>query len=331
MKNKVKYGQFYTKNAEYIIGNLIEDLDKNKVIVEPFCGEGDLLLFNNKVELYDIDPKLENCVQRDTLKDVPDYKDKLVVTNPPFLAKNKNTDKSIYDLYNVGDLYKAAIKSILKCDGGIIIIPLNFFCDEDNNIRNIFFENFNILKLNIFEETVFDDTSYTICSFLFEKKTDNIITETKIVFFPSKEEKIITFSKSSSYKIGSDFIEIIETQENIGIGRLQLGGNPNSNLYLRAIDTGSEDGRINLSINKKPFFGKISDRTFATITMDKKYTEAEEKFICLKFNQILEENRKKYNSLFLTAYRNSSSSYSRKRISFDVAYKLISYIVKTFL
>ena len=142
MENKVKLGQFYTKRSKYIIGNLLEDLDKNLIVVEPFCGEGDLLIFDNEYEIYDIDPKIEGCEKRDTLSNKPDYKNRLVVTNPPFLARNKNKDKSLYNLYEVSDLYKAAIKSILDCSGGILIIPLNFFCDEDNKIRDLFFSKF---------------------------------------------------------------------------------------------------------------------------------------------------------------------------------------------
>lgn len=160
MENKIKFGQFYTKKSKYIIGNLIEDLDKSLKVVEPFCGEGDLLIFENEFEIYDIDPKIEGCEKRDTLSNAPDYKNKLVVTNPPFLARNKNKDKTLYDLYEVNDLYKAAIKSIIGCSGGILIIPLNFFCDEDNKIRDLFFSKFDIIRLNIFEETVFDDTTY---------------------------------------------------------------------------------------------------------------------------------------------------------------------------
>jgi hypothetical protein len=36
MENKVKLGQFYTKRSKYIIGNLLEDLNKNLTVVEPF-------------------------------------------------------------------------------------------------------------------------------------------------------------------------------------------------------------------------------------------------------------------------------------------------------
>lgn len=328
MKNKVKFGQFYTTRANYIIGNLIDDLPKELVVVEPFCGQGDLLIFENKYEIYDIDPKIENCEKRDTLRFTPNYEGKLVVTNPPFLARNKNKDKSIYDLYEVGDLYKAAIKSILTCSGGILIVPLNFLCDEDNSFREAFFARFDVIRLNIFEETVFDDTSYTICSFSFKlKEFDSEIDTIECTFFPSKEVRFFDLKKSAGYRIGSDFIEIIDSQKNIGIKRLLLEGTPNSNLYLRAIDTGTENGKIALEIKRDHFYGKGTDRTFATIVMDKTYTDEQELKICEEFNSILNEYREKYNSMFLTNYRNSGA-YARKRISFDVAYKLISHIIK---
>jgi len=329
LENKKNYGQFYTKRANYIIGNLINDIPENVKLIEPYCGSGDLLILDGDWEIYDIDPKTKDTIQQDTLLNPPCYKNKFVITNPPFLYKNKNNDKTIYDKYNVSDLYKAAIITLLECDGGILILPLNFLCDEDDKIRNIFFESFKILNLNIFEETVFDDTSYTICSFSFIKKDvkDNImLIPTKI--FPSKEEIIIELNSDVSWRIGGEFHKIINNQKNIGISRLvENSKTPNSNIYLRAIDTGTMDGRIDLSLNYNHFYGKNTDRTFATIILDKIYTQDDQQKICEEFNTILESYRLKYNSLFLSNYRNSTKAYSRKRISFDVCYKLISYII----
>jgi len=45
-----------------------------------------------------------------------------------------------------------------------------------------------------------------------------------------------------------------------------------------------------------------------------------------KFNEFLEINRIKYNSLFLTNYR-ESNSIARKRISFDLAFKICNYLL----
>ena len=52
------------------------------------------------------------------------------------------------------------------------------------------------------------------------------------------------------------------------------------------------------------------------------------KIISKAIRDFINENRERYNSLFLTNFRNSTKAYSRKRISFDVAYKLISWIIE---
>jgi hypothetical protein len=57
------------------------------------------------------------------------------------------------------------------CLGGILIVPLNFICSirkNDIDLRKKFISKYNIITLNIFEEQVFEDTTYTICSFQFE-------------------------------------------------------------------------------------------------------------------------------------------------------------------
>lgn len=331
MTNKFKFGEFYTKRAKYIIGNLLQDLDPDLVVVEPFCGEGDLLITNHKFELYDINPKISGCESRDCLINPPDYSNRLVVTNPPFLAKNKNPDKTVYNKWGVTDYYKAAIKSIMGCQGGIIILPLNFLCDENSEIRTLFFSRFKITRLNVFEEAVFNDTTYSVISFSFKVKTlrENL-KESEIIetmFFPSGENSQFELKLRNGYKIGSDFLDIIDNQENIGIQRLTENSKPNSNLFLRATDSGGDRGRISLTINhNNTTHTKQSARTFANIILDKEYSLNQQIIICEKFNEFIEFYRKKYHSMFLTTYRNSTT-YSRKRISFNTAYKIISYVI----
>lgn len=99
-------------------------------------------------------------IKKDTIKNPPDYKNKFLITNPPYLARNKSKDKSLFDKYAVNDLYKCVIKDILTniCLGGIFIIPLNFWSSirlADIELRKAFLEKYDIILLNIFEETVF--------------------------------------------------------------------------------------------------------------------------------------------------------------------------------
>lgn len=324
MNNKKKLGQFYTTNFEYILNGLVIPAEFND-IVEPFVGQGDLLNWigaNKTVECYDLDPKIDATTQN-TLLEPPVYKNKFVITNPPYLAKNKNKDKSIYNKWQVDDLYKAFIKSFVEgeVNGGIIIVPLNFLCDEDSKIRDLFFQNYTITKLNIFEEKVFKDTTYIVCAFSFIKGKQKSAIETHI--YPVASTIMLNLNENYGWRIGGEIYTNITTTHKIT--RLQANQKPNTTLFLYAIDTGSANGRIRLEHNHQPFYGKNTDRAFASIVSN--IPIKDEKLLCEKFNNEIENLRLKYNSLFLTNYRNSSKLYARKRISFDLAYKIISEIL----
>ena len=329
MLKKQLLGQNYTTNAEYIVRDLINIFPKDAKIIEPFAGNFDLInLFSTgDFECYDIDPQNSQTIKQDTLINPPNYINKWIITNPPYLARNKNKDKTIYNLYQVEDLYEASILSLIGCDGGILILPLNFFCGKNNKIRKAFLSKYIIIKLKIFEEQVFKDTSYTVCAFCFIKK-DNDSQELNATFYPVLQNISFNISLQDGYRIGNDFYKLLEHKSNnIKATRLLIGQEPNTKIFLRTIDSGSMNGRIKLEIKEEPFYGKNTDRAFATISLNKTLSLEHQKIIVNTFNTIIEDNRKTYHSLFLTNFRNSTKSYARKRISFDDAYRLIEYIV----
>lgn len=325
-ENKKQLGQFYTTNSEYITQGLLDIFPSDGVVIDPFVGNGDLVrLVDNKLEIYDIDPQIEGTIELDSLMNPVDYVGKWIFTNPPYLAKNKNTDKTIYDKYRTDDLYKASLLSILDCNGGIIILPLNFFSSDNGEVREKFLSKFKIVSVNVFEENVFDDTSYTVCAFSFIKE-DNVEQNIKFKFFPTGKELDIKLIKSNQYKIGYEIYNL--KQSHIKIRRLLIGEEiPNSKIFLNAIDTGTELGKIRLSIREEPFFGKKTDRAFATIIFDKTFTEEQQQLIVDEFNTRLNFYRDSYNSMFLTNYRNSTLTLARKRIGFKLAYSIISNII----
>ena len=215
---KTQLGQFYTTNYEYILQNMKipSDID---TIIEPFAGQGDLLHFidntdNYTLELFDINPKCAeytNIIKKDTLLNPPLYSNKFILTNPPYLARNKNKDKTLYEKYNCNDLYKCFIINIMDDNpkGGIIIIPLNFICSirkGDCELRKRFFKKFNVELINIFEERVFDDTGYSVCSIYFTRKT--IDKPVNITIYPSKKNLEITFSDENNYTIGGEIYKL---------------------------------------------------------------------------------------------------------------------------
>jgi len=333
---KKKLGQFYTTNYKYILTDL--EVPKNvKKIIEPFCGNGDLLNFIDKkkyiCECYDIDPKHKYISKRDTIKNPPKYSNSFIITNPPYLSRNKSKQKELFDDNDVNDLYKCHIKNLLDNNpiGGIIIIPLNFFCsirNMDIELRKKFLNTYIIKKLNIFEEKVFDDTTYTVCSFQYEYKP-NSNQSIPITIYPSKKKLNFLLNEDNNYTIGGEIYNI-SNNEDYKIGRLLEKEESNTNLLLKAIDD-NENSKIKLEYvsNEKIYYGKISSRTYATLTITPSISEDIQKKIAIDFNNYLDDKRDKYNSLFLTNFR-ESKKIARKRISFDLAYKIVGMLLQKY-
>jgi hypothetical protein len=330
---KKELGQFFTTNYLYILQNMKipEDVEN---IIEPFCGDGHLLEFINDkkkytLEYYDIEPKKEYIIKRDTIKNPPNYENKFIITNPPYLARNKSKDKVLFDKYYTNDLYKCFLKELIinKCLGGIIIIPLNFWSSIRNSdilLRKLFLEKYSVLQLNIFEEQVFDDTTYTVCSFQFEQKNDN--EKIKITIYPSERQIETTLNETNNYLIGGEIYKL-ETKNKYSISRLTSKNKKNTNIHVKCIDD-NKDSKIGLSIvDDKDIYidttPNLSARTYATLVIEPKITLEQQKVVVEKFNNFLNTNREKYNSLFLTNYRESN----RKRISFDLVYKIVLFIL----
>ena len=360
-KHKHLLGQFYTTHQEYILqGIKIPDNIIN--IIEPFTGNGDLITFIKKeqtthnaiynIECYDIEPKIDYIIKKDSILNPPVYHNKYLITNPPYLARNKSNDKTLFNKYNVNDLYKCVIKNLLTniCLGGILIIPLNFWSSiriADIELRKTFLEIYNIILLNIFEEQVFDDTTYTICSFQFELKGDNNTTTTtttttittttnklNIIVYPSKTIIQTELNDNNNFMIGGNIYNL-KLNNTYKITRLTNKNKTqkNTNILVKCIDD-NINSQIGLSfvedndiyIDDTP---NQTARTYATLIIEPQITKDKQKELITKFNTYLDTQRKQYKSLFLTNYR-ESKDIARKRISFDLVYSITEYILENF-
>lgn len=350
--NKKKLGQFFTTNYKYILNDMkiphyAED------IIEPFCGNGDLIEYikeqqknnpqkqNYKTEYLDIDPKHSFISKRDTIKNPPNYINKYIITNPPYLARNKSIDKTMFDKYDVNYLYKCFLKEIISdtnyCLGGIIIIPINFWGSIRKNdiaLRKSFLEMYHIIQLNIFEEQVFDDTTSTICSFQFEKRRFPLINNNiplNMTIYPMRTTYNTILNEENNYMIGGH-IYYLKTNGNYKISRMTRKNKDkkNTNILVRCIDS-NEENQINLSVvdDDKIFIDETpnqSARTMMSLIIEPAIDLEKQKMLANKFNLYLHDERKKYNSMFLSNYR-ESKDISRKRISFDLVFKIVEYLL----
>jgi hypothetical protein len=314
-------------------------------IIEPFAGAGDLLNFINdndrdkyNIECYDIEPKKDFIVKRDTLLNPPNFDNAFVITNPPYLARNKCDDKEIFTKYNTNDLYKCFLQILIssRCLGGIIILPLNFLCSirkADIELRKNFVERYDILICNIFEEQVFDDTSYTICCIQFRAKSDSNDSSSGYIY-PSNKRisfvlnadnnytiggKIYNLEKNAKYKIDRATILVKNTEDLTSILVKCIDDSINSKIGLSIVDDATREKYI----DKTP---KLSARSYAVLVIEPKITLEEQRELVNKFNTYMDGYRDKYNSLFLTNYR-ESNSIARKRISFGLVYEICGYLL----
>ncbi len=368
LAKKRNLGQFFTTNSDYILQGF-SGFVKGKEITDPFAGNQDLLNWakNNKCKNvigFDCDRKYvdnQNVFLNDSINHPKDYR--FVCTNPPYLHKNKATKKIKDRFFSNGfckfeDLYQISIFSILNCEEGIMIVPLNFLCSENSKrIREMFFAKFEIIGLNIFREQVFGDTTYNVISFYFKKKQEN--SEKNIInatTYPENKKIELVLEKKYGWQFGGNFISKIKrTKNELGIFRLtenhlELGdcvidvalqnikekrtfrvGSDNKELVqknillLRAID--SKNGKkIQLEDIRQyeilALVGKDSSRNMAHLVFKKEISIDEQLSLIERFNRELSVNRERYFSFFLTNFRDNN----RKRISFDLAYKLINFI-----
>ena len=344
---KKRLGKFYTENYQHIMqGFELPSLHETHFI-EPFVGKGHLLEFlksyyqtelsNIPISFYDLESHVEGTQVRDSIQNPPDYTNAFVITNPPFLALNKTREKETFHMYGVNDLYKCFLKTIIHrdCIGGLLIIPINFWSSIRKNdilLRKMFLEKYKVKKMNLFEERVFHDTSFMVTSFLFERRQegdDDFSIPTTI--YPSKKEISFEVSEFTYWMIGGDLYHLPQN-EGISVTRVyeKENGeweNPNTRLYLHALDDGIEK-RIHLEFvtDREMYIGKESDRSYCSLSIHPPLQDETQRLLADRFNRFLEKKRTEYHSMFLTNYR-ESREFARKRISFQLAYEIINYLI----
>lgn len=312
--------QHYSTNI-LLLDGLLNFIQKNAKIIEPFYGKGDLVKNIDVSEYYDI--SLEDNHKRDTLLNPPDYKGKWVITNPPYLAKNKAKDKRYFSNNNYDDLYKIAISTMLAAEGGILVIPINFFSDaRSSKIRKEFLSTFSVKRINYFKNRMFDNTSYNVCSFAFERSKETSYQEIPLVIYGDeiKTQKII-LEEQYDYRLGGEIFEAL-SQKKILFSRITQN-NEKTPIKINVMCIDKKNEPLHFYYSDTPYYGKDSDRNIATLSYigEGVLTEEEQKRIIEEANRILGQIRERYFDIILTNFRDRN----RKRISFQEAYQVASF------
>ena len=124
--------------------------------------------YNFEFVSYDINPSSLEVEKKDTIKKFPlGYK--LIITNPPYLAKNSAHRKKIdFPATKYDDLYKLCLEIMLKnCDYVGAIIPASFIN------ANLFLERLH--SYTLLSSQMFTDTENPVCLALFSPQKSNSV------------------------------------------------------------------------------------------------------------------------------------------------------------
>jgi hypothetical protein len=160
---KDNYGQFFTTSNNWLYPQIVDFIENDKIL-DPFAGNGNIFQTLIKLGLndfrgMDIDDTLLWNVN-DSLESIPTT-DRMIITNPPYLAKNSATRKNLdackyFNGNNYSDLYQIAIeKMLLSHDKIIAIVPETF-------INNPLCEK-RLVSITIVEDELFSDTDCPVC------------------------------------------------------------------------------------------------------------------------------------------------------------------------
>jgi hypothetical protein len=343
--NKKLTGSFYSTNSEELFEIVFEDFLKfynnnPKIICEPCCGDGDIVNFLKSKNIYNIEcfDIINNIVPnvkiQDTILNSPDYDNKYIITNPPYLSKNKmpKNFKTKYENFtDWSDLYELYIKELIKsnCNGGILILPSNFIFSYRSDLRKQFIQKYKINILKIFEKQIFNDTTQTVVVFDFfnrklleEKQKNNFIINTYLITKEKTENFNIEISKNNNYSYGSELYNL-KYKSNLKLSRYIKDDLEENKMFLTNIEITTLDPNMKAYYVDNPVKNKITDRTRITIISSEKLEENQQKYIIKKFNEKLLKYRIKYHSLFMSSFR----EFSRKRLNFDLIYTFLKNII----
>lgn len=301
--SKRSHGQYFTRRNIFQHPAFFAWAERAQLrgtpILEPFAGENSLIEMLRELDLcssfsaYDIQPRSPDVIKKDTLTDFPRGFG-VVVTNPPYLAKNSATRRGIpFPDKRFDDLYKYALLQCLEHAPYVgAIIPASFLN------AGLFRERLSVYIALPYGD-MFSDTEHPVCLALFEPSA------------PALE----LYEKEEFLGLWSDFIPFLPQIES---RRRIVFNHPQGNLALRAIDGTKEASIAFLPADAvPPEKVKHSCRNLVRL-----WVEGGADISAL--NTSLEQWRLRTKDVFLTPFKGlRADGRFRRRLDFTMAKKII--------
>ena len=312
---KQKTGSYYTTKADELLTGL-EHIVSNAKVIEPFAGGGDMTSWCKR---NGADSVLERDLiwGQDSIM-TPDFGDAdTVVTNPPYLSKNKNKDKTPYNKWSQSDLYKCHMASLVSSDiqKGILVLPSNFISESNSKIRDLFFSRFKLDRVRYYRYPVFEDATTGICVISFSRWTPS---NTMVVPIDTHYTDTVV---SDEYELRSEYgwlpgVEFFQhiyadpTPLNVSILREGEG----TNILISLLTNGKYP--LGAHYNDGETF-YASEKTFTTyqVKLDVEISKETQRKVVDEYNETLYRYMDEYESLFLANYMGAEQKIKSRRYS----------------
>jgi len=309
MNHKRQLGQYFTQGNCFILKPFRKWFESipnySKItIVDPFAGMKDIARlirdagYNNPWKFFDIDPKFSDIIKNDSIVNCPI--DEVIITNPPYLAKNSATRRGInFPESKFDDLYKISINSLLSKNSYVAsIIPESFitsglFKDRIDTIISL-------------KDKMFEDTECPVCLALFSPKPSyKIYSNNKLIGKLVNLEKFLHCDKDYHLKFND----------------------PTGEIGLRAIDNNIEASIKFVCGSDIPSeVVKESSRSITKISIP---IELDTDKLIIEANKILNKFRTDTSDIFLTAFKGiRKDGLYRRRLDFKIARTILNISIQ---
>jgi len=311
INKKRSLGQFFTKNDFWLQKHILEFIKStnSKIAVDPFAGNGDLLRVAKSIGFkktigFDIDESRLWKIN-DSLLGIPQIKNSIIITNPPYLTNYSAKRKGIYE--NVAkyfanchydDLYQLAMEKCLENDFGVMIIPETFI--------NSNFPKNRLVSITIIEDQLFADTENPVCVICFDGKNKSY-------------DKIKVYKNS----IFLGDLEHFEQMRKIPRKNISIKFNtPAGQIALRAVDTTDPKRPISFMRTDEIDYDvanvKHSSRLITFIELNIEDNLIED--LIKLSNDLLTDFRGKSNDVLLSPFKgNKKNGERRRRLDYSTA------------
>ena len=320
---KRERGQFFTIANPFKVNpfyNWYESipLDISKeVLLEPFAGSNNIIELLESLNLpkpagwksYDISPPEINKVEeypvelRDTIKDFPKGHN-VIITNPPYLAKNSATRRGLpFPNTKYDDLYKECLSLMLEnADYVAAIIPESFLTS------GLFLDRLDVVvSLNM---RMFDDTECPVCLALFSPKAD----------------RTLIYRMDEPLGVLSDLreqLDIIAPKQS-DLSDIWKFNDPSGSIGACLVDNQKEASIFFCEGEKIPEV-KSTSRANTRISGVVFKDEAERQAFIKHANAVLSEYREKTHDVFMTSFKGlRQDGKYRRRLDFKAARAILT-------